>query len=383
MIYMGDSQAISPKYIIQAKLDVEGVVEKPDVIGALFGQTEGLFGPDLDLRELQKTGRIGRIEIKLESKQDRTYGTIIIPISLDKASTSLIAAIIESVDRVGPCAAKITLEKIDDEREQKRDDIVKRAQNILHGWTIDSLSTTEETLRKMIDTIKPVEVVNVGPENISAGPDALTSNSLILVEGRADVINLLKCGIRNVIAIEGAKIPEAIIKLIKENKDREITAFLDGDRGGDLILKELLQIADIDYIARAPKDKEVEDLSPKEIIKALKEKVPAKKVLEKKKVVQIDDNIKEVVDKLKGTLEAIILNEKLETINRVPVSELCKILKETEEAYTIVFDGVITQRLIDIAEEKGIKRIIGDRVSEITKRPVNTQLLTFSEITDS
>jgi DNA primase len=380
---MGDSQAISPKYIIQAKLDVEGVVEKPDVIGALFGQTEGLFGPDLDLRELQKTGRIGRIEIKLESKQDRTYGTIIIPISLDKASTSLIAAIIESVDRVGPCAAKITLEKIDDEREQKRDDIVKRAQNILHGWTIDSLSTTEETLRKMIDTIKPVEVVNVGPENISAGPDALTSNSLILVEGRADVINLLKCGIRNVIAIEGAKIPEAIIKLIKENKDREITAFLDGDRGGDLILKELLQIADIDYIARAPKDKEVEDLSPKEIIKALKEKVPAKKVLEKKKVVQIDDNIKEVVDKLKGTLEAIILNEKLETINRVPVSELCKILKETEEAYTIVFDGVITQRLIDIAEEKGIKRIIGDRVSEITKRPVNTQLLTFSEITDS
>jgi len=380
---MGDSQAISPKYIIQAKLEVEGVVEKPDVIGALFGQTEGLFGPDLDLRELQKTGRIGRIEIKLESKQDRTYGTIIIPISLDKASTSLMAAIIESVDRVGPCAAKIILEKIDDEREQKREDIVKRAQNILHGWTIDSLSTTEETLRKMIDTIKPVEVVNLGPENLSAGPDALTSNSLILVEGRADVINLLKCGIRNVIAIEGAKIPEAIIKLIKENKDREITAFLDGDRGGDLILKELLQIADIDYIARAPKDKEVEDLSPKEIIKALKEKVPAKKVFEKKKVVPIDDNIKEVVDKLKGTLEAVILNEKLETIIRAPVSELCKILKETEGAYMIVFDGVITQRLIDIAEEKGVKRIIGDRVSEITKRPVNTQLLTFSEITNS
>lgn len=380
---MGDSQAISPKYIIQAKLEVEGVVEKPDVIGALFGQTEGLFGPDLDLRELQKTGRIGRIEIKLESKQDRTYGTIIIPISLDKASTSLMAAIIESVDRVGPCAAKIILEKIDDEREQKREDIVKRAQNILHGWTIDSLSTTEETLRKMIDTIKPVEVVNLGPENLSAGPDALTSNSLILVEGRADVINLLKCGIRNVIAIEGAKIPEAIIKLIRENKDREITAFLDGDRGGDLILKELLQIADIDYIARAPKDKEVEDLSPKEIIKALKEKVPAKKVFEKKKVVPIDDNIKEVVDKLKGTLEAVILNEKLETIIRAPVSELCKILKETEGAYMIVFDGVITQRLIDIAEEKGVKRIIGDRVSEITKRPVNTQLLTFSEITNS
>jgi len=374
---MSESQAISPKYIIQAKLEVDGVVEKPDVIGALFGQTEGLFGPDLDLRELQKTGRIGRIEIKLESKQDKTYGTITIPISLDKASTSLIAAIIESVDRVGPCAARITLEKIDDEREKKREEIVKRAQNILHKWTMESMSTTEETLKKMVETIKPGELINMGPENLPAGPDVPTSNSIIIVEGRADVINLLRCGIRNAIAVEGAKIPESIVKLSKE---REVTAFLDGDRGGDIILKELLQIADIDYVARAPKDKEVEELSPKEIMKALREKVPAKKILEKKEAAEVGDDVKEAVSELKGTLEAIILNERSETIARIPVSELAKILKKMEGAHTIVFDGVITQRLVDIAEEKGVKRIIGDRVSEITKRPLSTQLMTFSEI---
>ena len=48
---------------MQANFEIEGVVEKPDVIGAVFGQTEGLFGPELELRELQKSGRIGRIEI--------------------------------------------------------------------------------------------------------------------------------------------------------------------------------------------------------------------------------------------------------------------------------------------------------------------------------
>ena len=56
------------KYIINAQFEVDGVVEKPDVVGAIFGQTEGLLGEDLDLRELQKTGRIGRIDISVKSR---------------------------------------------------------------------------------------------------------------------------------------------------------------------------------------------------------------------------------------------------------------------------------------------------------------------------
>ena len=79
---MGVSQTITPKYVIKASFEVEGVVEQPDVIGAIFGQTEGLFGPELDLHALQKSGRIGRIEIEMETKQDKTTGSIMVPTSL-------------------------------------------------------------------------------------------------------------------------------------------------------------------------------------------------------------------------------------------------------------------------------------------------------------
>src|SRR6266705_3093791 len=104
--------ASTTKYIVKAKFDVQGVVEKPDVVGAVFGQTEGLFGPDLDLRELQKSGRIGRIEINLDSKHDKTAGSIVIPSSLDKVSTAIIAAAIESVDRIGPAKQRLALRRL-------------------------------------------------------------------------------------------------------------------------------------------------------------------------------------------------------------------------------------------------------------------------------
>ncbi|MEM2896496.1 MAG: DNA primase DnaG, partial [Candidatus Bathyarchaeia archaeon] len=249
----------------------EGVVEKPDVIGAIFGQTEGLFGPELDLRELQKSGRVGRIEIDLESKKDKTVGRIVIPSSLDKVSTAIIAAAIESVDRIGPCEAKITLEKIEDIREEKRKAIMDKAKEILRKWVIEATPSTEEILKEVSEAVRIAEVISYGTEQLPAGPGVLDSSSVIIVEGRADVINLLKCGIRNAIGIEGTKIPEAIIKL---SKDKETIAFLDGDRGGDLILKELFQVADIDYVARAPPGKEVEELTPKEIMKVLREKIP-------------------------------------------------------------------------------------------------------------
>jgi DNA primase len=216
------------KYVIKANFEVGGVVERSDVIGAIFGQTEGLFGPDLDLRELQKSGRIGRIGIKLDSKADKTKGEIVIPSSLDKASTALIAAAIESVDRIGPCNAKITLGDVIDEREEKRKEIMDKAKNILRKWIIEVTPSTEEILNEVSDSIKVGEVISYGEEDLPAGPEVATNSSIILVEGRADVINLLKCGIKNAIGLEGTKIPKTIMDL---SKNREITAFLDGDRG--------------------------------------------------------------------------------------------------------------------------------------------------------
>ncbi len=373
----GLSSIPTAKYVIHAKFEVNGIVEKPDVIGAIFGQTEGLFGPELDLKELQKNNRIGRIEVEVKTEHNKSYGTITVTSSLNKAATAILAAAIESVERVGPWEAKVQIEKIEDLRDLKRKQIIRRAKEILRKWTLESLPETDEILREISDVIKPCEITTYGPEQLPAGPNIDSSSSIIVVEGRADVHNLLRCGIRNVIAIEGAKIPETIVKLSKE---KEVTVFLDGDRAGDLILKELLQTINVKYVARAPPRKEVEELTCREIMNALKEKVPASEVRIKYARVSVPAKIVETIEELKGTLEAVLFNENLEVIAKIPVSELAEKLPTIENVSTIVFDGIITQRLVDLAEEKGVKLLVGDKVSEITKRPIKPRLLTFDDV---
>jgi DNA primase len=376
---MKSSQTVTVKYVIRARFEVEGVVEKPDVIGAVFGQTEGLFGPELDLRELQKSGRIGRIEISLESKQDKTTGAITIPTSLDRVSTAIIAASIESINRVGPCEARVTLDKMEDIRDARRRTIIDRAKQVLHEWTIETMPGTDEIFREVSETLRLARVEKYGPDGLAAGPDIESAKEIIIVEGRADVINLLRTGIQNVIALEGAKIPQTIIKLCRE---KEATAFLDGDRGGDLILKELLQVTNVKYIARAPPGKEVEELSPKKIEKALKEKVPIGKIKAKKarRKILVPKQIVETAKELEGTLEAVLLNNKMKQIERLPVSELAEKLQGIKDVDTVIFDGVITQRLVDVAAEKNIKYLVAARVSEAIKQPLQVNLLTFTEI---
>ncbi|MGC9346065.1 MAG: DNA primase DnaG [Candidatus Bathyarchaeales archaeon] len=376
----GSSQAFTIKYVIRAKFEIDGVVEKPDVIGAVFGQTEGLFGPELDLRELQKSGRIGRIEIELHSKQDKTTGTITIPASLDRVSTALIAASIESINRVGPCAAKVTLEKIEDVRGARRKVIIDRAKEILHKWTIESMPSVDEIFKEVAETLKIAKVEKYGPEELSAGPEVDSAKEIIIVEGRADVINLMRCGMYNVVAVEGAKIPETIKKLCKE---KDATAFLDGDRGGDLILKELLQVTAIKHVARAPRGKEVEELNCREIFEALKSKVSVEELTKprrERRKIEVPKEVVQTVKELEGTLEAVLLNDKMEQIERLPVSQLAEKLQQTDEVDTVIFDGVITQRIVDVASEKKIKNIIASRISDAVKPPLNVQLMTFSDI---
>jgi DNA primase len=378
---MGSSQTVTVKYVVHAKFEVDGVVEKPDVIGAVFGQTEGLFGSELDLRELQKSGRIGRIEIELQSKQDKTTGAITIPSSLDRVSTAIIAASLESINRVGPCNAKVTLEKVEDIRDARRRVIIDRAKTILHEWNIISMPSTEEVFREVSETLKAAKVEKYGPDELPAGPNIDGAKEIIIVEGRADIINLMRCGIENVVALEGAKVPETIIRLTKE---KPTTALLDGDRGGDLILKELLQVADVKYVARAPPGKEVEELTSTEIFTALQNKVPieefkAKKVRERRKIL-VPKQIVEARKELEGTLEAVLFNEKMEQIERLPVRDLADKLQQAQGIDTVVFDGVITQRLVDIASEKNVKFLVAARISDVVKQPLKVHLLTFADV---
>ena len=349
------------------------------MIGAVFGQTEGLFGPDLDLRELQKTGRIGRIEIDLHSKNDRTTGSIIIPTSLDRISTALIAASIESINRVGPCSAKVVLDKIEDIREARRKVIIDRAKEILHKWNIESMPNVDEVYKQISNTVKLGKVEKYGPEDLPAGPELQKSKDIIVVEGRADIINLMRCGIRNTVALEGAKIPDSIKKLTKE---KEATALLDGDRGGDLILKELLQVTSIRYVGRAPRGKEIEECNCKEITEALENRVSVKEIYKPKSErpnVEVPKEISQAAKTLQGTLEAILFSDKLEQIEKLPVSQLAEKLQQAKGVDTVVFDGIITQRIVDIAGERSIKRIVASRISEAVKPALNVELVTFKD----
>jgi len=441
------------KYIVQATIGASGIVERPDVVGAIFGQTEGLLGDDLDLRELQKTGRVGRIRVSIASKGGKSYGTISIPSSLDKIETAVLAASLETIDRVGPCEAKIGVTKIEDVRSSKRAYVVDRAKEILKEMMDIEVPETQELTEEVKQAVRVKQITKYGSESLPAGPNIDDSDAIIICEGRADVLNLLKYGIKNAIAVEGTSIPKSISKLSKE---KTVTAFIDGDRGGELILRELMEVGEIDYLARAPPGKEVEDLTRKEVFKALRNKVTAEQALneiferselpsslvkeesseespqpqsaaknlpphpkpqpppvstsqesskgggkkdkEKPKERTKDkdkekpqppkesrepeelEQFKEVIDKLPGTLDAYILDKDRNVKLKVSVRDLVDAMRYTEDVDAVVFDGVITQRLVDIAAERSVRYLVGVKAGNITKKPLNLKVLSFKDV---
>ncbi len=411
-----DIDTSTVKYLIHEKFSINGVAERSDIIGALFGQTEGLIGEGLDLRELQKTSRIGRIAVKLQyqKRQRKTTGTLIIPSSLDRVETALLAAALETVDRVGPCVGKINLLKIEDVRESKRRQIVQRASRILKTWdnevAPDSVSVLDEVLKEARVSI----IQKFGKAALPAGPGVLDSDNLIIVEGRADVMNLLKHGFRNVISVQGTDVPPEVVDLTRK---KVTTAFLDGDHGGDLILRELIHLADLDYVARAPTNLEVEELSSKEILKALRTKIPIEQIMKELNITPEEDDFSEdaaiededndlvakeipIVVRRKAEpaspakmpqefLKAVEnLNEQQATVfdkefsiieENIPISELRDKILNTDNIVTVIFDGIITQRLLDIASSRGVQNIVGARQHDITKIPLSIKIYTLSD----
>ncbi len=391
-----------PKYLVKARISVNGIVEKSDVIGAIFGQTEGLLGEQFDLRQLQDKGRIGRIVVDLKTRGNRTEGEITIPSNLDRVETALIAAMIEAVDKVGPYSAEVRITDIIDVRLEKIRKIIERAKEILVTWSRQKTPDLREVLQEIETVLKPPEIIKYGPEQLPAGPNVERSSELIVVEGRADVISLLRYGYTNVIALGGAKpeIPRSLIELAKNKK--KVTVFLDGDRGGDLILKELLTSnLKIDYIARAPAGKEVEELTGREISEALSKAIPINeylkkhKRLEKPRVIEKPHVAREVeeiytipvkliqdIKGLYGTLEAILYNREWGPLLRIPVRNLVEKIKDVGEGevYGIVMDGIITQRLLDIMSQKKIKMVIGTKLGNITYKDSGILILTYNDV---
>ena len=265
------------KYMVRAKINADGIIENPDVVGAIFGQTEGLLGDDLDLRVLQKSGRIGRIEVEVVSKGGKSEGIIYMSSSLDQVETVILASALETVDRVGPCKASIHVLGIEDVRVTKREKVVERAKELLNDLIKQSKGSSYDLMDSVRQSVQVEEITSYGKDRCPAGPNVKDSEAIIIVEGRSDVLNLLKAGIKNAIAVEGTNIPKTVQELSKE---RVATAFVDGDRGGELILRELFQVAEVDFVARAPRAHEVEELTAKQIIKCLRNKVPGDQYME-------------------------------------------------------------------------------------------------------
>ena len=374
---MAKISPVSIKYMIHANFSAEGALEKPDVIGAIFGQTEGLLGADLEMRDLQKEGKIGRIEVSLERKDKKTIGKIQIPTALDQSETTLIAAAVETIERIGPTDAQIEIERIEDVRGSKRDYIIERAKKLMQE--VQGSTDSREISNQIKEHTRTSDIAEYGDEKLPYGD--LSGKEIIVVEGRADVVNLIRNGIRNVIAMNGTKLPEAIRALSKE---KDITLFVDGDRGGKLIARNVLDNARIKDIAVAPDGKEVEELMGKEIWMSLRRKISADDFFrgksfdrfeEKKTQVSTSNKIKlspeetkeglrKFSSEIKDSGKALILDSNFKVIKEVSARAVSSSLKRIEgNPMAIVMDGSVTGTLIDAAEESGIQAIMASNFS--------------------
>ncbi len=415
---MGKISPVSSKYIVYASIEIEGVVDKPDVIGAIFGQTEGLLGSELELRELQRSGRIGRIEVNVDTRGGKSNGSIIIPSSLDKAETAIVGASLEIIQRIGPCNAKIKVSNIEDVRISKRSMVVERAKELLKRLMEQVMPDSQEITDEVAQAVRTMEVVEYGRDRLPAGPGIDENEELIVVEGRADVLNLLKNGFKNVIAMNGTACPSTIIDL---SRKKETVLFVDGDRGGNLIIKELTAVADIDFVTKAPDGKEVEELTKKEIHKAIRSKITLEQAKHELASIDTSNSIRkpiimrplvhtpkvhvqaapapnvnkielleikeferkkfgELLESLIGTRGAIILDEKMNNVGKVPFSELSATIKGlTAPIHALVMDGVIDKELINAAEKNNTKFVVG-MDSKIKQPETRVRIVTATDL---
>ncbi len=432
---MGKISLMAAKYIIHGSISVDGMVDKPDVIGAIFGQTEGLLGSELELRELQKSGRIGRIEVTLNNKSGKTEGVITIPSSLDKSETCIVGAALEVIQRIGPCDSEIEITKIEDVRVSKRKYIVNRAKGLLKDMVDKVFPDSQEISNEVASSVRVMELQTYGRDKLPSGPNIGDVEEIIIVEGRADVINLLKNGFKNVISMNGSNVP----KTIKNLSNKKITTvFLDGDRGGFLEMKQLLTVADVDFVARAPDGKEVEELTKKEIHKCLRSKITAdqakldynigkkskssskksrksskrsrskkssrksnkkssrsksknskssksskrksKNSKAKKVSKEEKETLKDVLEDLVGTRGAYLLDDNLDILGKVPTRELISTLNGLDEdgVYAVVFDGDIRDNIVSVAENMGLKYVVG--MKNNAKKSSNVVLLSQNDL---
>ncbi|MDL5362637.1 DNA primase DnaG [Halalkalicoccus sp. NIPERK01] len=418
------------KYLIHADITADGVVERSDVVGAIFGQTEGLLGDDLNIHDLQQSSKVGRIDVEVASQNGQSAGTVTVASSMDKVETAVLAAALETIERVGPCRATLEVNRIEDTRAAARREVVSRARDLLSTAFDETVLSSDELLDRVRESVRVEDITEY--EGYPAGPRVAEGDAVIVVEGRSDVLQLLKYGIKNAVAVEGTNVPEAVADLTKE---RTTTAFLDGDRGGELIMKELQQVGEIDSVAFAPAGRSVEDLSREEVMEALREKVsyqamveantpvvaatdgsarpapdgesavetterpespdtPAEPTDPDADVTSSDDGDRteasEEPSSLREHAEAVI-GEGTETVRlldgeftelaNAPAEEAFEAVRGAEAPpHALVVDGALSQRVLDVAAQRGVSQVIARERGQYTKRPTSVRIRTFEEL---
>ncbi|WP_096389690.1 DNA primase DnaG [Halopenitus persicus] len=457
------------KYLIHATIAADGVVERSDVVGAVFGQTEGLLGEELDLRDLQQSSKVGRIDVSIESENGQSFGEVTVASSLDKVETAILAAALETITRVGPCRASVEVTQIEDVRATKRREVVDRAKELLAGGFEETALSSDEVLEEVRDAARIEGIAEY--EGLPAGPRVHDSDAVIVVEGRADVLTLLDAGIKNGVAVEGTNVPDAVAEL---SQDRTVTAFLDGDRGGELILRELAQVGDVDYVAFAPAGQSVEDLDRGAVLDALRGKVPYETLADEPNAREVardppsgspttesstpadatddpdeepdsestttDDasteataaaetsttretaapetaeaeaatangsgeessadadsaadaeapadastDTKSVRDHVSDVITADsglarLLDDAGEVLSEVDAAAAFDAVEDAEPPpHTVVLDGEITQRLLDVAAQRGVSQVFGRSTGSMVKQPIGTRVTTVED----
>jgi len=428
------------KYLIHASIAADGVVERSDVVGAVFGQTEGLLGDELDLRDLQQSSKVGRIDVQIDSENGQSFGRITIASSLDKVETAILAASLETIDRVGPCQASVEVTNIEDVREAKRRKVIDRAKELLAGSFDESVMDSSKILEEVRESVRIDDITEY--HGLPAGPRVPDADAVIVVEGRADVLTLLQYGIKNAVAVEGTNVPDAVADMSAE---RTVTAFLDGDRGGELILRELAQVGDVDYVVFAPEGRSVEDLERHEVMSALRDKTPygdlfgdgepapssagrgegvengdgpAESVpaavasaatastaeatrsdedetsgtvgTEADDTSESNGSVRDDPSTLRGHVRAVIesetgsarlLDDDFAVIETVPAADAFDAVSTADPApYAVVLDGELTQRSLDVAAQRGVEQFVARSSGEMVKTPVDVRVRTIDQL---
>ena len=367
------------KYLIKADLKVNGNVQRKDIIGAIMGQTEGLLGDELELRKLQRTARIGHVDVEVKSSGGKVNGEILIPSSMDNVETAIIASSLETIDRIGPCAAKITVKEIQDVRSTKVNAVIDRAKDLL----LVMVNSGDAATKTVIEEVRSVLTVGTAKSfhGLTCGPNIETSDSLIIVEGRNDVRNLLNFGVKNAISCDGAGTIKQELLDLAATKENVILA-IDGDRGGEMLFRQLNETMKIDFVAQAPVGQEWELLPQKTATKCLSQKVETAKFAAKlpedepsqdadawledapaeeqaEAPAEVHEYFDHIAD-LKAN-NAVFVNVDGTVSDAVGPSKLAAAAEEADGAVAIVFNGAVSDRILDIASEAAIETVVGTK----------------------